>query len=159
MACEGTHGSGRAGVKAEALAKRGAEHQRGALTPDRPEPTTTKQATGGLRSGHSQHPIGRHRSAAPLENTAGLRLPVFLTVEPLERRLAPALMHYTAFRPHHGLHGATPAEAFLGLEPAIRRARRAPRGRPSEGTLEVAWQVGFLDEPEERFPVLVPIAA
>jgi transposase InsO family protein len=94
-----------------------------------------------------------------LKNAAGLRLPTFLTLEDLERRLAPALVHYTAFRPHHGLGGATPAEAFLAVEPAIRKATRAPRGRAGEGSLDVPWNIAFLDADEKRFPVLVPAAA
>lgn len=94
-----------------------------------------------------------------LKNIADLRLPLFLTLEDLERRLAPALAHYTYFRPHRGLHGATPAEAFLGLVPACKKARRAPRGRPGEGTLEVPFRVAFLDDHEKRFPVLLPAAA
>ncbi len=52
-----------------------------------------------------------------LKNIADLRLPMFLTLEDLERRLAPALTHYTYYRPHRGLHGATPVETFLaGLD-------------------------------------------
>jgi len=94
-----------------------------------------------------------------LKNTASLRLPVFLTLEDLERRLAPALLHYVYFRPHHGLHGATPAEAFLGLEPACNRARRAPRGRPGEGSLAVPFRIEMLAAHEKLFPVLVPAAA
>jgi transposase InsO family protein len=94
-----------------------------------------------------------------LKNMAALRLPTFLTLADLERRLAPALVHYTSFRPHRGLRGATPAEAFLGLEPAIERARRAPRGRPGEGGTSSPWDVVFLDDHEKRFPVLVPAAA
>jgi transposase InsO family protein len=94
-----------------------------------------------------------------LKNTASLRLPIFLTLEDLERRLAPALVHYTWFRPHHGLHGATPAEAFLGLEPALKMAKRAPRGRPGEGSLDVPFHIAFLDDHEKRFPVLLPAAA
>ena len=94
-----------------------------------------------------------------LKNTASLRLPVFLTLEDLERRLGPALLHYVHFRPHHGLQGATPAEVFLGLEPACRRARRAPRGQPEEGPPDVPFRVAWLAPQERLFPVLVPAAA
>ena len=94
-----------------------------------------------------------------LKNTASLRLPIFLTLEDLERRLAPALAHYVHFRPHHGLQGATPAEAFQGLEPACKKAARAPRGRAGEGTLDVPFHIRFLDDHEKRFPVLIPAAA
>ncbi len=94
-----------------------------------------------------------------LKNSASLRLPVFLTLEDLERRLAPALAHYVYFRPHHGLQGATPAEAFLGVDPAWRRARPAPRGRPGEGSLSVPFRIEMLSAHEKLFPVLVPVAA
>ena len=94
-----------------------------------------------------------------LKNTASLRLPVFLTLEDLERRLAPALLHYVHFRPHHGLHGATPAEVFLGLELACRRARRAPRGQPSEGPPDVPFRVVMLAPRERLFPIFVPATA
>lgn len=94
-----------------------------------------------------------------LKNTARLRLPVFLTLEDLERRLAPALLHYVHFRPHRGLQGATPAEAFLGLDPACRRARRAPTGLPREGALSVPFRIAMLAPQEQLFPVLVPVAA
>lgn len=94
-----------------------------------------------------------------LKNAARLRLPIFLTLEDLERRLGPALVHYTCFRPHHGLQGATPAEALLGVEPANRKAKRAPRGRPGEGSLGSPWSITFLDDHEKRFPVLIAAAA
>lgn len=51
------------------------------------------------------------------------------------------------------------AEAFLALEPAIRKATPAPRGRAGEGSLDVPWDIAFLDAHEKRFPVLVPAAA
>lgn len=94
-----------------------------------------------------------------LKNMASLRLPFFLTIEDLERRLAPALFHYLCFRPHHGLHGATPAEALCGVEPACRRAGRAPRGRAGEGSLTVPFRIQMLAPHEKRFPVLIPAGA
>lgn len=94
-----------------------------------------------------------------LKNTASLRLPLFLTLEDLERRLGPALFHYVLFRPHRGLHGATPAETFLGLEPACWRARRAPRGQPGEGSTKVPFRIEMLAPHEKLFPVLLPAAA
>jgi hypothetical protein len=94
-----------------------------------------------------------------LKNSARLRLPVFLTLEDLERRLVPALWHYVCFRPHQGLDGATPAEVFLGLEPACQRARRAPRDQPREGDHRVPFRIQMLAPTERLFPVLVPTAA
>lgn len=94
-----------------------------------------------------------------LKNTASLRLPVFLTLEDLERRLVPALWHYVCYRPHQGLHGATPAEVLLGLEPACKRAGRAPRGRPGDGDRQVPFRIEMLSPTERLFPILVPAAA
>lgn len=123
-----------------------------------PSSAPPSSSASGARATSPERPASS-RSGEPLKNVADLRIPLFLTLEDLERRLAPALAQYTYFRPHRGLHGATPAEAFLGLVPACKKARRAPRGRPGEGTLEVPFAVAFLDDPEKRFPVLLPAAA
>ncbi len=79
--------------------------------------------------------------------------------EDLERRLVPALWHNVCFRPHQGLHGATPAEVFLGLDPACQRARRAPRGQPGTGDRRVPFRIGDALAHERLFPILVPAAA
>ena len=52
-----------------------------------------------------------------------------LTVDDLERRLEVALAFYLVHRPHEGLHGATPAEVFLGRPPAVLGAAEPPRAR------------------------------
>jgi transposase InsO family protein len=94
-----------------------------------------------------------------LKETADLyRLHLPLTQADLERRLAAALVHYVCIRPHEGLNGATPAEAFLGLEPAHRSAVEAPRGRRSEGPLESPFMIEHLDPELQCYPVLKPIA-
>jgi transposase InsO family protein len=94
-----------------------------------------------------------------LKETAGLyRLHLPLTQADLERRLAAALVHYVCIRPHEGLRGATPAEAFLGVEPAHRNAIEAPRGRRGEGPLEAPFKIEHLDPEQQRHPVLKPIA-
>ena len=86
-----------------------------------------------------------------------LALPFFapLTQKDLERRLELALGHHLLFRPHQGLKGATPAEAFLGCEPACSRAVSPPRGRPGEKTPEAPFAIELLDPANERFPVLI----
>lgn len=90
-----------------------------------------------------------------LKDTASLRLRPPLTIDDLERRLELFLTDYLLFRPHQGLRGATPAEAFLGLEPARLRAKSPPRGRPGEGPAAAPFTVTFLDPDKRAFPVLV----
>jgi len=77
-----------------------------------------------------------------------------LTIGDLERRLEPALTHYLCLRPHQGLRGATPAEAFLQLPPAHARAVSPPRARPREGPPSGPFAIEFLDPKERRFPFL-----
>ena len=89
-----------------------------------------------------------------LKDTASLRLLRPLNLQDLERRLELALTHFTAFRPHQGLHGATPAEIFLGLEPLAKKAIKPPRGRPGEAPAEPPAVVGFLDPDRRAFPFL-----
>ncbi|MBI3932494.1 MAG: hypothetical protein HY317_03705, partial [Acidobacteria bacterium] len=73
----------------------------------------------------------------------------------LEQRLETALAFYVSFRPHEGLKGATPGEAFLGVEPACNRAVKPPRGRPGEGPDRAPFHVEYLD-PEKRLAILTP---
>ncbi len=94
-------------------------------------------------------------SRRTLKDNASLRLQRPLTMKDLERRLETTLTHYLCFRPHQGLDGATPAEAFLGLEPASKRAVPPPRGRPGEGSINAPFAVAFLDPERAAFPVLV----
>ena len=61
---------------------------------------------------------------------------------------------YLCFRPHQGLHGSTPAEALLGLEPAAAKAVRPPRGKPGEGPLDPPFVIDFLDREKQAFPFL-----
>ncbi|MGE0452393.1 MAG: DDE-type integrase/transposase/recombinase [Vicinamibacteria bacterium] len=90
-----------------------------------------------------------------LKDAASLRLRRPLTIRDLERRLEGTLAHYLVLRPHQGLDGATPAEAFLGLKPARESATSPPRGRPGEGTLDVRMAITFLDPAARAFPYLV----
>ena len=89
-----------------------------------------------------------------LKDSASLRLRPPLTIEDLERRLETTLTHYLLYRPHQGLHGGTPAEAFLGLEPAHLRAASPPRGRLGEGPLEAPFAIDFVDCDKQAFPFL-----
>jgi hypothetical protein len=61
------------------------------------------------------------------------------------------LTYYVLFRPHQGPCGATPAEAFLGQEPARLRAGSPPRGRPGEGTVHAPFVIDFLDRDQQAF--------
>lgn len=88
------------------------------------------------------------------ENAELYRLHLPLTAEDLERGLELAMLHYLCFRPHEGLKGATPAEAFLGIEPACRLAQEPPRGTSGEGPREAPFRVDYLDPGSRRFPIL-----
>jgi transposase InsO family protein len=90
-----------------------------------------------------------------LKDTASVRLQAPLTLQDLERRLDTALAHYLGHRPHQGLAGATPAEAFLGVPPAHQRATSPPRGRPGEGPDRPPFTIDFLDPQRRSFPILI----
>jgi transposase InsO family protein len=90
-----------------------------------------------------------------LKDAARLRLRRPLTLADLERRLETALAHYILLRPHHGLNGATPAEAFFGHTNAPESAASPPRGRPGEGPRDAPFSVAFLDPAQRAFPYLV----
>ena len=89
-----------------------------------------------------------------LKDATSLRLHRPLSIQDLERRVEIALAHYLLFRPHQGLHGATPAEAFLGVHPACAKALSPPRRRPGEESGDSPFCVEYLDPHSRRFPVL-----
>lgn len=91
------------------------------------------------------------------ENARLYRLHLPLTQVDLEQRLEAALDHYLCFRPHEGLQGATPAEAFLGRESAHQQAVEAPRARPGAGCADAPFEIEHLDL-EQRFPILNSVA-
>jgi transposase InsO family protein len=94
-----------------------------------------------------------------LKETARLyRFQLPLTRDDLERRLELALFHYVCFRPHEGLKGAAPLEAFLGVKPAHLHAVEPPRGRLGEGATESPFRIAYLDPVNRRFAILVPAA-
>jgi hypothetical protein len=88
------------------------------------------------------------------KEAARLRLQPVLVREDLESRLELTLSHYLLFRPHQGLCGATPAEAFLGLDPAAARAAAPSRAQPGEGHGDAPFTVRYLDPANRRFPIL-----
>jgi putative transposase len=90
-----------------------------------------------------------------LKESASLyRLQLPLTAQDLEQRLEVALLHYVCFRPHEGLKGAVPVEAFLGVEPAHKTASEPPRARSGEGPVEAPFRTQHLDPGSGRFPIL-----
>jgi transposase InsO family protein len=91
-----------------------------------------------------------------LKDSARLKLAAPLTVEDLERRLETTLSYYLCFRPHQGLHGGTPAEAFLGREPAVKAAVSPPRAPLGEGPQRSPFTAEFLDLDSRSFPILKP---
>jgi transposase InsO family protein len=87
-----------------------------------------------------------------LKETANLKHDQPLTVDDLERRLETTLTYYICFRPHQGLEGRTPAEAFLGI-PAPHTVS-PPRGRTGEGPAEPPFAVAFVETGNGSFPIL-----
>jgi transposase InsO family protein len=92
------------------------------------------------------------RTLKQLARLDGLHIP--LTREHLEGRLELALVYYLRFRPHEGLQGATPAEAFLGATPAHQAAVEPPRARPGEGPAQAPFAIEYLDPDTRSFPIL-----
>lgn len=76
----------------------------------------------------------------------------------LDRCVYAGLAYYARFRPHQGLGGATPEEAYLGLKPLHRAALHPPRGRPGEGAETPVIEIVYLDR-ERRLPILSRRAA
>jgi transposase InsO family protein len=93
-----------------------------------------------------------------LKDSARLKLAPPLTVEDLERRLETTLSYYLCLRPHQGLHGATPAEAYLGLDPVCGVAVSPPRAPRGEGPQRPPFTAEFLDLDSRSFPILRPAA-
>ena len=78
--------------------------------------------------------IGQYGSIAVIERfwrtlkeLLGVRLWPPLSKAQLEARTELALAYYSDYRPHQGLGGATPAEVYLDVEPAVRNARKGAR--------------------------------
>ncbi len=89
-----------------------------------------------------------------LKQIARLNILLPLTIDDLERKLEATLTSYLCLRPHRGLEGPTPAEAFLAIEAACRRAVSPPRARKGEEPLETPFTIGFLDPDKRAFPIL-----
>ena len=93
-----------------------------------------------------------------LKDTLGLRMLRPLAAKDLTEKVKLGLVHYTHFRPHQGLAGATPAEVYFGWTPAHLSAIPPPRGRPGEGPMDPPFRVEYLDA-ERMLPILVREAA
>jgi transposase InsO family protein len=93
-----------------------------------------------------------------LKDTLGLRLLRPSAAEDLAATVEMGLLHYSHFRPHQALGGATPAEVYFGRTPSHLSAIPPPRGRPREGRRDSPFRVEYLDA-ERLLPVLVPRAA
>jgi hypothetical protein len=81
-----------------------------------------------------------------------------LVAEDLMAKIEMGLVHYSYFRPHQALGGATPAEIYFGRTPSHLSAIPPPRGRPGEGLMDLPFLIDYLDG-ERRLPVLVRKAA
>ena len=78
--------------------------------------------------------------------------------EDLQEKLEVGLLHYSHFRPHQSLGGATPAEVYFGRTPMHLSAIPPPRGGPGEGPLGSPFRIEFLDA-ERLLPILIRKAA
>jgi putative transposase len=109
--------------------------------------------------------VGKHGSIGIIDRffrtlKESLGLPTWrrLARRDLEQRLDVALTHYVLFRPHQALRGATPAEIFLGEEPACRSAVRPPRATDANAPAVMPFRISHLDA-ERRFLIVEKIAA
>jgi hypothetical protein len=72
----------------------------------------------------------------------------------LEARLGPALAFYLQ-KPHKGLDGRAPIDAFRDLWAKSIKAVPAPRGLRGAGSTEnLPIRISFLDPQHQRFPIL-----
>ena len=75
-------------------------------------------------------------------------------IHELEARIAPALAFYLQ-KPHKGLDGLSPIDAFRGLSTKAMKAVPAPRGTRGEGsTATLPIRISFLEPQHQRFPIL-----
>jgi transposase InsO family protein len=93
-----------------------------------------------------------------LKDTLGLRLMGPLAAEDLMAKIELGLVHYSYFRPHQALGGATPAEIYFGRTSSHLSAIPPPRGRLGEAPMDSPFRVEYLDA-ERLLPVLVRKAA
>jgi hypothetical protein len=89
-----------------------------------------------------------------LKETASLKTDRPLTVRNLERRSKRLVPTICAVVPIRDSRGATPAEAFLGIEPACQSAISPPRGRRGEGPTNPPFAIDFLDPDRRALPIL-----
>jgi putative transposase len=75
----------------------------------------------------------------------------------LETEIDRALRYYSFYRPHSGLDGATPAEAYYATEPANVQAVQPPRGRRGHPPVPLPVTLEHLDH-DRRLPFLRKVA-
>ncbi len=117
-----------------------------------------------LRVRHRYGAIGRTGSIAIIERffrtlktTGRINVGRLLLRVDLERRLALVFAYYLWWRPHQGLGGATPGEAYLGRTRPPPSVAHLPRGRPGEAVgFTPTIEVRHLDH-ERTLPYLVPV--
>ncbi|HLA78363.1 MAG TPA: DDE-type integrase/transposase/recombinase [Vicinamibacteria bacterium] len=103
-----------------------------------------------------------HRANAKLERFWGTLKNTLLRLDPPVELLAPkeleavidrALRYYAFHRPHCGLDGATPAEAYHGLDPEHLTAEQPPRGRRGDPSVPLPATIEHF-EGDPRLPFL-----
>jgi putative transposase len=107
-----------------------------------------------------------HRANAKLERFWGTLKHALLRLDPPIELLAPAeleadidraLRYYAFHRPHSSLDGATPAEAYLGLDAQHRAAVQPPRGRQGDPPVPLPVTLDHF-EGDTRLPLLRKVA-
>jgi putative transposase len=103
-----------------------------------------------------------HRANARLERFWSTLKNVLLRLDPplellssdeLECEIERALRYYSLYRPHSGLGGSTPAEAYQDMTPASTLAVQPPRGRRGDTPVPMPVTLEYLDG-DERLPFL-----
>ena len=89
-----------------------------------------------------------------LKQLIGYRISFPADIHDLDARLASALAFYLQ-KPHRGLDGQAPIDAFKGILAKKKNAVPAPRGIRGEGSTDLPVRVAFFDPAHHRFPFLV----
>ena len=110
-----------------------------------------------LRRAAKEH----HHATARLERfwrtikqLIGYRMSFPSDIHDLDARLAPALAFYLQ-KPHRGLNGQSPIDAFRGIVDKAATAVPAPRGLRGQGSKETPLRVRFFNPAHQRYPFLV----
>jgi hypothetical protein len=92
-----------------------------------------------------------------LKQLIGYRISFPADIHDLDAQLAPVLAFYLQ-KPHKGLAGQAPIDAFKGIMAKATSAIRAPRGVRGEGSTTPPARVSFFDPVHHRLPFLVAAA-